>query len=203
MTTKKDKIEDWITKMQIKWETNDNFRLPEVIYETYQKAIQSQKQKIIEEIEKCKVISYPLNQNLIKKEEILKVLGERFVKEESKGWLDIPELGISVEIEVHDKNKSWDDLKLKDKEDELLTAEQCIFLANSKYAKQLKMDGSSSHDDFFIKQPFDLSRKNGYVARFCANSGCAYLYCGWDSVGSNSYIGVRFVRKKISSDKLR
>ena len=82
----------------------------------------------------------------------IEVEGIRYVKEDSKGWLDIPELKISVEIEVHDKNKSWDDLGLTYEDERLLTIEQCIFLANSKYAKQLKMDGNSSEDDFFIKK---------------------------------------------------
>lgn len=126
---------------------------------------------------------------------IIEVDGERYVKEDSKGWLDIPELKISVEIEVHDKDKSWDELGLKDREEDLLTSEETIWLANSKYAKQLKMDGSSSKDDFFIKQPFDLSRKNGYVARFYAYSGCAYLGCVMYSSYSVSDLGVRFVRK--------
>ncbi len=121
--------------------------------------------------------------------------------EDNKGWLDIPELKISVEKEVHDKDKSWDELGLKDREKELLTAEQCIWLANSKYAKQLKMDGSSSDDDFFIQQPFNLSRKNGYVARFYADSGCAYLYCDGYSGDSDSTLGVRFVRKIKSKRK--
>ena len=134
-------------------------------------------------------------------ETIIEIDGVRYIKEDSTGWLDIPELGISVEIEVHDKDKSWDDLNLKDREKELLTSEQCIFLANSKYAKQLKMDGSSSKDDFFIQQPFDLSRKNGYVARFDSDSGYCGLYCGRDSSYSNSDLGVRFVRK-IKSKKL-
>ena len=64
--------------------------------------------------------------------------GKIYIKEESKGWLDISELGISVEIEVHDKDKSWNESGLKYREKELLTVEQCIWLANSKYAKQLK-----------------------------------------------------------------
>jgi len=129
-------------------------------------------------------------------ENIIEFEGARYIKEDSKGWLDIPELKISVEIEVHDKNKSWDKLGLKDREEELLTYDQCVKMANiPKYAKILKMDGSSSKDDFFIKQPFDLSRKNGYVARFCAGSDCAYLGCGGGSSGSNSGLGVRFVRK--------
>ncbi len=135
--------------------------------------------------------------NKIKKisDKIVEIDGVRYVKQNSTGWLDILELNISVEIEVHDKDKSWDELGLKDREDELLTSEQCIWLANSKYAKQLKMDGSSSKDDFFIKQPFDLNRKNGYVARFNAYSDCANLGCGRDSSYSGSDLGVRFVRK--------
>ncbi len=129
-------------------------------------------------------------------ENIVEIDGERYVKEDSKGWLDIPELGISVEIEVHNKNESWDDLELKKREDELLTVEQCMFLANTpKYAKVLKMDGSSSSDDFFIKQPFDLNRKNGYIARFDACSDFAYLICYCDASYSISTLGVRFVRK--------
>ena len=134
-------------------------------------------------------------------ENIIELDGERYVKEDSGKWLDIPELNISVEIEVHDKNKSWDELKLSEKEKELLTVEQCIWLANSKYAKNLKMDGSSSSDDFFIQQPFKLNRNNNYVARFYAGSGCADLYCDWVSDGSGSALGVRFIRKKISKRK--
>ncbi len=128
-------------------------------------------------------------------ENVVEIDGERYVKEDSKGWLDIPELKISVEVEVHDKNKSWDNLGLTDREKELLTVEQCIWLANSKYAKQLKMDGSSSDDDFFIQQPFDLNRKNGYVARCYVYSGYAYLYCYSDCDYSDSSLGVRFAKK--------
>ncbi len=134
-------------------------------------------------------------------ENVVEIDGERYVKEDSKGWLDIPELGISVEIEVHDKNKSWDKLNLKDREKELLTAEQSIWLANSKYAKQLKMDGSSSEDDFFIQQPFNLNRKNGYVAGFCMYSGYADLDSFWDSGDSGSALGVRFSRKILKGSK--
>lgn len=142
-------------------------------------------------------------------ENIVEVDGERFIREDSRGWLDIPELGISVEIEVHDKNKSWNKLGLKDREKELLTYDQCVYLANHKqYSKVLKMDGSSSKDDFFIQQPFNLNRKNGRVARFVAGSGFAGLYCVGNSVVSDSTLGVRFARplkkksvKKTSSKK--
>ncbi len=133
-------------------------------------------------------------------ENMVEVDGVRYVKEDSKGWLDIPELKISVELEVHDKNKSWNDLELSKREKELLTVEQCIFLANSKYAKELKMDGSSTNDDFFIQQPFDLSKANGYVARFYVYSDYANLICDGDSDYSDSTLGVRFA-KKIQKEK--
>ena len=136
--------------------------------------------------------------------------GQTYIKKDQipdSEYLDIPELStkeytFQVEINVHDKNKSWKELNLSEREDELLTYDQCVLLANNpKYAKILKMDGSSSNDDFFIKQPFDLNRKNGYVARFYAGSGFAYLNCWNGSVGSNSSLGVRFVRKKFSGVK--
>ena len=133
-------------------------------------------------------------------QELLKKKGYKVIAPNeisNEGWLDIPELKISVEIEVHDKNKSWDKLNLSKREKELLTVEQCIWLANSKYAKTLKMDGSSSEDDFFIQQPFNLNRKNGYVAWFYMNSDSADLVCRYYSDGSYSTLGVRFCRKKI------
>ncbi len=111
-------------------------------------------------------------------------------------WIKIPELRIEVQKNVHDKNKSWDELNLSEREGELLTYDQCVKIANiPKYAKILKMDGSSSNDDFFIKQPFDLNRKNGRVARFNADSDCCDLVCVRSSGGSDSVLGVRFCKK--------
>ena len=118
-------------------------------------------------------------------------------------WLDIPELGMSVELKVHNKGKSWNDLKLSDKKDQLLTLQECIFLANHpEYSKLLKMDGSSSNDDFFIQQPFKLNKKNNRVARFVVDSGGVDLYCIGVPSGSGSSLGVRFVRrKKVGEEK--
>ncbi len=110
-------------------------------------------------------------------------------------WIKIPELKIEVEKDVHDKNKSWNELKLGERESELLTAEECIFLANSKYAGILKMDGSSSTDNFFIQQPFKLNKKNNLITRFDASSGRVYLGCNGDADGSYPSLGVRFKRK--------
>ena len=127
-----------------------------------------------------------------------KIIAKNEISED--GLLEIPELSteeytFKLEINVHDKNKSWDELGLSEREDELLTAEQVLFLMNSKYAKELKMDGSSSNDDFFIKQYSDLSKANGYVAYFFADSWCSYLGSYEYSGVAYSDRGVRFVKK--------
>ena len=108
-------------------------------------------------------------------------------------WLKVPELKIEVELEVHDKSKSWDELKLDKREKELLTVEEAIWLANSEYADELKM--FSGEDDFFIQQPFKRNRKINYIAGFVAYSAGAALYCLRHPDGSLSSLGVRFKRK--------
>ena len=134
---------------------------------------------------------------------LLEKEGYKITLDNKKEWLDVSDVipETEVEIEVHDKDKSWDELKLSNKEDQLLDYNQVILLANSKYAKQLKMDGSSSKNDFFIKQPFNLNKKKGYVARFDAYSSYAVLDCNGDSDDSYSSLGVRFVRKKFLKNK--
>jgi hypothetical protein len=131
-----------------------------------------------------------------------KELKEQLAKqaESTSEWLDVSDVlpNCEVELMVHDKGKSWDTLGLKDKEDQLLTVEQCIALANSKYAVQLKMDGSSSSDDFFIKQPFNRNREKGYVAGFVSGRGGSYFGSVGDSGDAIDCRGVRFVRKKNS-----
>lgn len=133
-----------------------------------------------------------------------KELKEQLSKQSTTSeWLDVSDIipNCEVELNVHDKNESYDDLGLKDKEDQLLTVEQCIALANSKYAVQLKMDGSSEKDDFFIKQPFNRNREKGYVADFWCDGVKSYF----NSVRYSSYAydfrGVRFIRKKISTKR--
>ena len=149
-----------------------------------------------------------IQDKISKKKQEIEVLEKELKEQLSKQlntseWLDVSDVipNCEVELNVHDKNKSYDDLGLRDKEDQLLTVEQCIALANSKYAIQLKMDGSSSNDDFFIKQPFNRNREKGYVAGFGGYWDRSYFYSYWDSSGANDCRGVRFVRKKISAKR--
>jgi hypothetical protein len=131
-----------------------------------------------------------------------KELKEQLVKqaENTSEWLDVSDVLPNCEVEfiVHDKGKSYNDLGLKDKEEQLLSVEQCIALANSKYAIQLKMDGSSSSDHFFIKQPFNRNREKGYVAGFYGDRYWSGFGSGGDSDDADGFRGVRFVRKKKS-----
>ena len=128
------------------------------------------------------------------KKELIELV-EKLQNKDNK-WLYVKELGIDIETEVHDKNKTWNDLKLNAREDELLTMEECRILANNKeYSRILKMDGSSDNDDFFIQQPFELNRKKGYVAWFGAVSVRVDLDCYWGPQGSVPALGVRFKRK--------
>ncbi len=115
-------------------------------------------------------------------------------------WISIPETDYEVTKDVLHKGKSYNEImKLKKPEEELLTLKLIgIICEHPDLIKQLKMDSSSTNDDFFFKQPFPQNEERGYVARFCAGSDYAYLVCYGDSDYSVSTLGVRFVRKKIS-----
>ncbi len=113
-------------------------------------------------------------------------------------WVSIPETDYEVTRDVLHKGKSYDEIiKLKKPEEELLSLKIIGKICeHPDLIKKLKMDSSSTEDDFFFKQPFPQNEKNNYVARFSADSDCAYLVCNWDSGYSYSTLGVRFVRKK-------
>ena len=118
---------------------------------------------------------------------------------ESAEWIGIPDTDYEVTKQVIHKGKSYNDiLKLMKPKEELLTLELIgTICENPDLFKTLKMDSSSTNDDFFFKQPFSQNEKKGYVARFYAYSSYAYLGCLEYSDIAGSYRGVRFCRKKI------
>ena len=131
-----------------------------------------------------------------KKESELKELKEKLKKEQDiSEWIYIHELKIEVQTKIHHKNKNY-----KECENDLIkgesipTYEQIQWLRNSKYKDQLNLDDTWE----FVQNPDNISKENGYVARFYAYSGYADLDCGRYSGYSGSSLGVRFVRKKIS-----
>ena len=122
---------------------------------------------------------------------------------ENSEWIGLPGTDYEVTKNVLHKGKSYDEIiKLKKPEEDLLTLKQIgIICENPDLVKELKMDSSSTNDDFFFKQPFPQNEERGYVARFCADSCCADLDCYGVSSNSDSDLGVRFVRKKILKGK--
>ena len=112
-------------------------------------------------------------------------------------WIKIPGLNYEITKDVIYKNKSYDEImELKKPGEELATLKIiATILENPNLVKTLKMDSSSTDDDFFFKQPFSQNKKIGRVARFFAYSGFANLGCGTVSSVSDSDLGVRFVRR--------
>lgn len=135
-----------------------------------------------------------------KKEKELKELQEQLKKETDKSeWLYIPELKIEIQTKIHHKNKIYADCK-KDlsKDESIPTYEQIQWLRNSKYRDQLNLLDTWE----FVQNPDKISKENGYVARFYADSGRVYLGTDCDSDDSLSTLGVRFLRKKFFKGKI-
>ncbi len=112
-------------------------------------------------------------------------------------WIKIPGTNYEVTKNVLHKGKSYNEIiKLKKPEEELLTLKIIgIICEHPNLIKELKMDSSSTNDDFFFKQPFPQNKKRDRVARFYSDSDYACLYCVGYSSGSDSNLGVRFVRR--------
>ncbi len=148
-----------------------------------------------------------IEQKIQETEDKLKELKAKKFLEDNKfnesEWIKIPNTGYEVTKDVLHKGKSYDEImELKKPEEELLTLKIIgIICENPSLLKVLKMDSSSTNDDFFFKQPFPQNKKKGYVARFYAYSDYANLDCGGDSSDSVSYLGVRFLREKKGSNK--
>lgn len=138
-----------------------------------------------------------IQEQIEKKEKEIKELKEKLKEESDKTeWIYIKELKIEVQPKIHHLNKTlavaMKDLK---KGESVVTYEQVQWLRNSKYKDQLNFVDTW---EFVYPNPDKISADNGYVARFSAGSDCAYLYCFGNSDNSDSTLGVRFVRKKIS-----
>jgi hypothetical protein len=116
-------------------------------------------------------------------------------------WLYIPEINKDVEVNVHDKGKSFNKLKQiygKDVESKLLSKEEVETIQKlPEVSKILKMDCLGLKDDFYIKQYDEELRKKGLVAYLYIYSDLSGLYCNEYSGHSDSYRGVRFCREHI------
>jgi hypothetical protein len=122
---------------------------------------------------------------------------------ESGNWVWVEELKLYVEKDVHDKGKSWNDLKEKygkNFEKMLLTRQQVEVLdAIPNYRRIFKM--RTLNNDFFIQQYNEDNKKRGYVADFYAGAVGSGFYSGGSPADADSCRGVRFCRKKIKGAK--
>ncbi len=135
-------------------------------------------------------------QKIKETESKLKQLKQELIENHNdKDFIKIPELNIEIQKSIHHKNKSYDDL-IKEFGEEYLekhlpTYSQLQFLRNSdKYINKLELKDTWE----FVKQEDLISKKNGYVARFIADSDCVNLNTYRVSGNSYSGLGVRFVR---------
>jgi hypothetical protein len=133
----------------------------------------------------------------IKESELVKLKNQLIKEQDKSNWLYIPELKIEIQTKIHHKGKSYDDLieefGKEFLEKNLPTYQQLQDLRNLENKGKYKLGLIDTWE--FVKQQDEISRKNGYIARFDAGSDYAYLDCDWNSSVSYSDLGVRFVRK--------
>ena len=130
-----------------------------------------------------------MNQNIIKENIVRTLLNQPTI-------IEIPELKIEVETQIHDKDKCLKDI-ITPKGWRLLTANEIIFLFNN-YAEQLNLKATWE----FIEQPFNLNKEKDYVARFYVLSDRAILDCDGSPGGRDAGLGVRFCRN-IKTNKIK
>lgn len=142
-----------------------------------------------------------IDKQIEEKEKELKELKAQKLQEELKGkWLDIPEKGISILTELQYKGKTYPQILEEVNESEIADYALLQELRNEGFKSKWKKYNFLKDFSAFVPNPDEVSKSNGYVARFGANSGYAYLDCGEGSSYSYSGRGV-FLIKKISNGK--
>ena len=137
-----------------------------------------------------------LKEQIKKKEEELKELKAKLREESEKDiWLEIPERGIKITTKLQFTGKTYSKILKEVDESEI---------ADYKLLQELRNEGFKSNWEkykfledtwAFVPNPDEVSKANGYVARFSVGSDGAGLGCGWDSGGSDSALGVFLVKK--------
>ena len=134
-------------------------------------------------------------------EKKLKELKAEKLKESLKvKWLDIPEKGISILIELQHKGKTYPEILKEVNEDEIANYPLLQELRNEGFKSKWKKYSFLKDFSAFVPNPDEVSKSNGYVARFIADSDYANLNCGVYPSYSDSVRGV-FLIKKIKNAK--
>ena len=139
-----------------------------------------------------------IQEQINKKEEEIKVLKEKLKQENEKDiWLEIPERGIKITIKLQFTNKKYSEILKEVNESDIADYKLLQELRNEGFKSDWKKYTFLKDTWAFVPNPDEVSKSNGFVARFSANSDYGVLYCRSDSYYSYNSLGV-FLVKKIS-----
>lgn len=130
-----------------------------------------------------------LKEQIKKKEEKLRGESEKDI------WLEIPEKGIKITTKLQFTGKIYQEILKEVDESEIADYPLLQNLRNEGFKSNWEKYGFLKDTWAFVPNPDEVSKANGYVARFYVNSDYASLYCDRDSDNSGSTLGVFLVKK--------
>ncbi len=137
-----------------------------------------------------------LQKQIEKKEKELKELKAKLREESEKDiWIEIPEKGIKIITKLQFTGKTYSEILKEVDESEIADYPLLQELRNEGFKSNWKKYKFLEDTWAFVPNPDEVSKANGYVAWFYVGSGYAGLYCGRDSDGSGSTLGVFLVKK--------
>lgn len=137
-----------------------------------------------------------LQEQVNKKEKELKELKQKLKEESEKDiWLEIPKRKIKITTKLQFKGKTYSEILKEVNENEIADYKLLQELRNEGYKSGWKKYAFMEDTWAFVPNPDEVSKANGYVARFRVGSGCAYLDCGRVSDDSYSTLGVFLIRE--------
>lgn len=129
-------------------------------------------------------------------EKKLKDLKEKQREENEKDiWIEIPEKGIKITNKIQFTGKTYPEILKEVDESEIADYQLLQELRNEGFKSNWEKYGFLKDTWAFVSNPDEVSKANGYVARFIVSSGCAGLYCDGNSGNSISALGVFLVKK--------
>ena len=137
-----------------------------------------------------------LQKQIEKKEKELKELKTKFREESEKDiWLKIPEKKIKITTKLQFTGKTYSKILKEVNESEIADYKLLQELRNEGFKSNWKKYGFLKDTWAFVPNPDEVSKANGYVARFSVGSGYADLGCYGGSGYSYSTLGVFLIKK--------
>ena len=137
-----------------------------------------------------------LQNQIAKKEEELKDLKAKLNEENLKDiWLEIPERGIKITNKLQFTGKTYPEILKEVDEREIADYRLLQELRNEGFKSNWDKYGFLKDTWAFVPNQDEVSKANGYVARFVVDSDYAGLGCYRGSDGSSSSLGVFLVKK--------